>query len=311
MREAPGSARILLLGATGQLGRELARALTELGTVQAVPRTVADLAQPDELVSRLRPVFTSLAPTVVVNAAAYTAVDHAEVDVATATAVNATSPGVLAALASASGAAFVHYSTDYVFDGHGDAPWRETDEPRPLGVYGRTKLAGERAVAAACPRHLILRTSWLIGAQGQNFLKTILQLAATRDSLRVVDDQIGAPTSAEWLAGVTVTMLRAMCAAAPQDPRWGCYHVVPSGYTSWNGLARHAVATATRQGRVLALAPDAIVPIPSSAYPLPAPRPLNSRLDTHKVRATFGVDSPDWRVGVDRVLQQLDAEATT
>lgn len=304
-------ARILLIGSTGQLGHELARSLTSLGAVLALDRRAADLSHPDVLSETLAPILTSLRPTIVVNAAAYTAVDKAETEPDLAHAVNAASPGLLAALSESIGAAFVHYSTDYVFDGSGDAPWKETDTPRPLGVYAQSKLAGEQAVASACRKHLILRTSWVVGAHGGNFLKTILRLAAERETLRVVDDQIGAPTSTALLAEVTDRALQTLSDAGADDPRWGVYHVAPSGFTSWYGYARYVVEAARGQGRPLKLTPDAVSPIPSSEYPLPAPRPLNSRLDTRKVRATFGVDLPDWRVGLDHVLQQLDAEART
>ncbi len=311
MTSAPGSARVLLIGSTGQLGHTLRGSLASLGVVRSVDRRDAELSHPDALAATLAPLFASLRPTIVVNAAAYTAVDRAESEPDLARAVNATSPGVLAALAESVGATFVHYSTDYVFDGSGERPWTEADAPHPLGVYGQTKLAGERAVAAACRKHLILRTSWVVGPHGDNFLKTILRLAAERDTLRVVDDQIGAPTSTALLADVTDKLLRALSDAGPDDPRWGCYHVAPSGFTSWHGVAQVVVETARQRGRPLQLTADAVAPIPSSEYPLPAPRPRNSRLDTHKLRATFGVDLLDWRADVDRVVQQLDAEATT
>jgi dTDP-4-dehydrorhamnose reductase len=309
MPTRPTDARVLLIGTTGQLGHALARSLTTLGPVVALDRGGADLSRPDQLAAALAPVLASHRPTIVVNAAAYTAVDKAETEPDVAHAVNATSPGLLAALAASVGATFVHYSTDYVFDGSGDTPWRETDTPRPLGVYAQSKLAGERVVAAACPAHVILRTSWVVSAHGSNFLKTILRLASERDTLRVVDDQIGAPTDTALLAQVTDRALRALSGAPTDDPRWGVYHVAPSGFTSWHGYAQHVVRQARASGRALKLTPEAIAPIPSSEYPLPAPRPLNSRLDTHKVRSTFGVDLPDWHTGLDHVLQQLDAEA--
>ncbi len=311
MDNAVGTERVLLIGSNGQLGHTLRTALLSLGTVYALDRQEADLSRPEELATTLGPLFASLRPTIVVNAAAYTSVDRAESEPSVAHAVNATSPGVLAGMADAIGAAFVHYSTDYVFDGSGSTPWSEQDAPRPLAVYAQSKLAGERAVAAACRKHLILRTSWVVGPHGANFLKTILRLAAERDTLRVVDDQVGAPTSTALLGDVTDRALRVLSGASPEDARWGCYHVAPGGFTSWHGYARYVVDSARRRGRALKLTPDAISPIPSSEYPLPAPRPLNSRLDTAKVRATFGVELPDWRVGVDRVLEQLDAEATT
>lgn len=305
------SPRILLFGAHGQLGHALHTALAALGQVTALDRDAADLARPDTLRDRLLPIVAALRPTVWVNAAAYTAVDRAQVEPDVTHAVNATSPGILAELAEASDATLVHYSSDYVFDGSGDAPWRESDAPCPLAVYGQTKLAGERAVSSRCRRHLILRTSWVVGPHGDNFVKTILRRGAERDTLRVVDDQIGAPTSTGLLAAVTVALLRAMSGATPTDPRWGCYHVAPAGFTSWHGVAQYVVRRAHERGTTLALTADHVSPIPSSQYPLPAPRPLNSRLDTSKLRTTFGVELPDWRSGVDDVLQQLDAKAAT
>lgn len=299
-----GPHRVLLVGASGQLGRALRTSLAALGEVRALTRADVDLSTPARLPDALAPHLV-WSPTVIVNAAAYTAVDRAESEPDLAHAVNGAAPGVLAGLAAQSGAALVHYSTDYVFDGSGTRPWSESDPPAPLSVYGASKVAGERAVAEANARHLILRTSWLFSAHGSNFLRTILQLAETRSALRVVDDQVGAPTSVGLVADVTTTLLRTLGTAHDEDPRWGRYHVAPDGFTSWHGYAQHVVATALRLGRPLALTPDAIAPIPTSDYPLPARRPHNSRLDTHKLRVTFGVTLPDWRVDVDHTLHHL------
>ena len=296
---------ILLLGAHGQLGHELNTALQPLGEVKAFTRAELDLSNPTALRAALAELAVNWRPTVVVNAAAYTAVDKAESEPQVAHAVNAQSPAVLAELAHAWGAMLVHYSTDYVFDGHGQRPWREDDATNPLSVYGASKLAGEQAIAQACPRHLTLRTSWVVGAHGNNFLKTMLRLAAERDSLRVVADQIGAPTSTALLAHVTLQLIQAMQDAQAADPRWGVYHVAPSGETSWHGYARHIIAQAVARGAVLKVSPSAVEPVTTAEYPLPAPRPMNSRLDTDKLRHTFGLTLPVWSQGVDAILDEL------
>lgn len=297
--------RILLLGAHGQLGHALATALTVLGEVRAFTRVEADLAQPEALRDALAQAVQAFKPTAIVNAAAYTAVDKAETDVAVATAVNATSAGVLAELAQGCGAMLLHYSTDYVFDGSGTRPWCERDAPHPLSVYGQTKRAGEQAIAGACPRHLILRTSWVVGAHGSNFLKTMLRLAAERNELRVVADQIGVPASTALLATVTVRLIQAMAQADAADPRWGVYHVAPAGETHWHAYAQHVIDGALARGAALKATPQTVQPIATAEYPLPAPRPLNSRLDTRKLREVFGVQLPSWQLGVDQVLDEL------
>ena len=244
-------------------------------------------------------------PTVVVNAAAYTAVDQAQTNAETAHAVNAQSPAVLAEFAHDWGAMLVHYSTDYVFDGSGTQAWREVDAPQPLSVYGSSKWAGECAIAAACARHLVLRTSWVVGSHGNNFLKTMLRLGAERDSLRVVSDQIGVPTSTALLADVTLQLIRVMHSVDAGDPRWGTYHVAAGGETSWHGYAQHVLAGAVARGAMLKVAPDAVEAITTAEYPLPARRPMNSRLDTQKIRTTFGVNLPSWQSGVDAILDQI------
>ena len=290
--------RLLLFGAGGQVGWELQRALAPLGEVVALGHPHADFSRPEALPAIVRDVR----PDAIVNAAAHTAVDRAEGEPELAAAINATAPGVLAREAAALGAWLVHYGTDYVFDGSGDAP-RDEDAPTgPLSVYGRTKLEGEQAIRAAGGRHLILRTSWVYGARGGNFAKTMLRLAAERDTLDVVDDQVGAPTGADLLADVTAHCLRTL-AARPE--LGGTYHAVAAGETSWHGYARHVIEWARAHGRATKVAPEAIRPVPTSAFPAPARRPRNSRLDTRRLQAAFGLRLPPWQAGVDRMLAEI------
>ncbi|GAA0553855.1 dTDP-4-dehydrorhamnose reductase [Rhizomicrobium palustre] len=290
---------ILLLGANGQVGHELRKTLPALGKVVALDFPDVDFTQP----TSLRALVRGYAPSIIVNAAAYTAVDKAESEPATAHLINAISPAVLAEEAAALGATLVHYSTDYVFDGSKEGAYRESDEPCPLSIYGWTKYLGEREVARS-PKHLIFRTSWVIGAHGANFAKTILRLAASRQRLTVVADQFGAPTSAALLARMTAAALTKI---AEEDgaPRWGLYHLVASGGESWNGLARHIVRRAQEAGEALELAAEAIEPITTAEYPTAARRPANSRLDTSKFSTAFGLSLPDWKLGIDEVLDQL------
>ncbi len=295
--------KIVLLGPNGQLGWELRRALAPLGELIALPRQdavgmpLADLAQPEALVASLR----ALQPDVVVNAAAYTAVDKAEGDETLVRTINATSPGAVAQLMAELGGWLVHYSTDYVFDGSGDQPRREDAATGPQSAYGRTKLEGEQLIRAASGRHLILRTSWVHAARGGNFARTMLRLAAERDQLTVIDDQIGAPTGADLVADISAHALR----QALRDPAvGGVYHAVAAGETSWCHYARHVLAFARQRGVALKAGPEAVLPVPTSSYPTPARRPLNSRLDTGLLRQTFGLQLPDWRVGVERMLSE-------
>lgn len=294
--------RILLLGRDGQLGWELQRSLAPLGKLIALSRAQADLEKP----ATLRDTIRSNAPDLIVNAAAYTAVDKAESEPDLALLVNGHAVQVLAEEAGKLGALLVHYSTDYVFDGSKSGPYTEDDAPNPLGVYGRTKLDGERAIRASGCRHLIFRTSWVYAARGGNFVKTILRLAGERDELRVVADQIGAPTSAELLADVT-----ALCAGfiTHFPERFagvaGTYNLVASGETSWHNYAQFVVENAARLGRPLKLAPEAIRQIATSEYPLPAARPLNSRLATDKLKRVFGIELPHWKIHLERVIDEL------
>ena len=297
--------KILLLGRDGQLGWELQRALGPLGHVISLARDAQN--NPDALcgdledLAGLAQTVRTIRPQLIVNAAAYTAVDKAEAEPAKAFRINAEAPGVLAEEANRCGAWLQHYSTDYVFDGSGNQPWREGDTTGPLSVYGSSKLAGEKAVAE-CPRHLIFRTSWVYAARGGNFAKTMLRLAAERDHLRVIDDQHGAPTSAEMLADVSAHALR----IAMNDPDLaGTYHCAAGGETSWCAYARWVIDTASHMGWTLRATPDAVAAIGTQDYPTPARRPLNSRLNTERLQAAFGVHLSDWRVGVQRMLSEI------
>ena len=294
-------ARILLLGCKGQVGWELQRALAPLGEVTALDfdtNPAADFSRPESLPALL----DALAPQVIVNAAAHTAVDKAESEPELAQAINAVAPGELGRWAAAHDATLVHYSTDYVFDGSGTAPRAEDAPTGPLSVYGRTKLAGEEAIRASGCRHLILRTSWVYAARGGNFARTMLRLAAERDQLKVIADQVGAPTGAELLADVTAHALRALGV----DPMLaGTYHCTAAGETSWHGYACHVIEWARTHGHPVKVAPDAIRAIPPADYPTPATRPLNSRLDTSRLQRAFGLRMPPWQQGVERMLAEV------
>lgn len=292
---------ILLIGKNGQVGFELQRSLAPLGPVVALGSAECNLSQPESIRQAVR----RHRPTIIVNAGAYTAVDRAETERDLAFAINGTAPGILGAEASAIGALVVHYSTDYVFDGHGTRPYRETDPTAPQSAYGRSKLEGEVQLAAATPRHLILRTSWVVGVHGTNFAKTMLRLAAERDELHVVDDQIGAPTSASLIADCTAHMIRPFLGHERQAFPSGIYHLAAGGETSWHGYARHIIARARQAGRPLRVSPDHVIPIRSADYPTQARRPHNSRLDTTRLREAFGLTLPDWREGLDHILQQI------
>ena len=295
--------KILLLGKNGQVGWELQRALGVLGEVVALdfdspgPLT-ADFSNPESLAATVR----AVSPQIIVNAAAHTAVDKAESEPEVARALNATSPAVLAREAAASGAWLMHYSTDYVFDGSGSTPWAEDSPTGPLSVYGATKLEGEQAIRASGCRHLIFRTSWVYAARGGNFAKTMLKLAKERDRLTVIDDQIGSPTGADLLADLTGHALRA---ALVLPDLAGTYHAVASGETSWHGYARHVIEFARAAGQKVLVAPDAVVAVPTSAFPTPAKRPGNSRMNTAKLRERFGLALPSWQAGVDRMLAEV------
>jgi len=294
---------ILLVGCNGQVGWELQRALVPLGSLSACdfdsPEPLrADFSRPESL----RALVDKVQPQIIVNAAAHTAVDKAESEPDLARALNATAPGVLAEAARARGALLVHYSTDYVFDGSGQAARTEDAPTGPLSVYGQTKLEGEQAIAASGCAHLILRTSWVYAARGGNFARTMLRLAAERDALQVINDQVGAPTGADLLADVTAHAIRAV---RERPELQGLYHCVAAGETSWYDYARFVIEWARAQGRPIRVAPEAIAPIATSAYPTPARRPLNSRLDTRRLQTAFGLRLPHWQRGVERMLREI------
>jgi dTDP-4-dehydrorhamnose reductase len=301
--------RLLLLGRNGQVGWELQRSLAPLGEVIALDRhsTLPDGGSGDLADAEgLRAAVRSLRPDVIVNAAAFTAVDRAEKEPELARSINAVAPGVLAEAAQAAGAWLVHYSTDYVFDGSGSAPWSEEDPTGPLSVYGSTKLEGEQRIAAACQRHLILRTSWVFAARGSNFAKTMLRLAAERERLTVIDDQHGAPTGAELIADVTALVLRQLAAQGlASSAGAGTYHLAAAGETTWNGYARFVLETARELRPDRLLKAVEVTPVPTSEFPLPARRPLNSRLDTRRLCSTFNLALPPWQQGVRRMLTEI------
>lgn len=297
--------RLLLLGANGQVGHALRPELARLGEVVCTTRSGvlpdggacerADFDAPGTLTA----LVDRIAPDVVVNAAAYTAVDRAEQERDAAFRANADAPAALASACGRRGALLVHYSTDYVFDGNGSRPWREDDATAPLGVYGASKLAGEEAIRAAGARHMIFRTAWVYGAHGHNFMRTMLRLAGERDELRVVDDQHGTPTAANRIAAVTAAVL-----ASAEQPT-GLWHLTASGGTTWYGFASAIIEGAHARG-LLATRP-AVVPVPGSAYPTPARRPAYSRLDTSALQAQWRIGLPSWQDDLERVLDGLAA----
>lgn len=305
LRDSP--VKILLLGCNGQVGWELQRSLQPLGEVIACDFDSsadrrADFTQPASvaaLVDRVR-------PQIIVNSAAHTAVDKAESEVELARAINATTVGAIAERAAVLGSLLIHYSTDYVYDGSGSLPREESSPTAPLSVYGRTKLEGEELIRASGCRHVILRTSWVYAARGNNFIKTMLRLAAERETLSVIDDQIGAPTGADLLADVTALMIARI--TARDAHLGGTFHCVAAGETSWFDYARFVIDWARANGQLVKVAPEGLRAVPTSAYPTPAARPLNSRLSTAKLRSTFSLHLPDWRVGVERMLREISGK---
>jgi len=294
--------KILLFGKGGQVGWELQRSLAPLGEVIALDfdstEHCGDLTNLQGIAQTIR----TIAPDVIVNAAAHTAVDKAESEPELARTINALAPGVIAQEAKRNNAWLIHYSTDYVFDGSGDKPWLETDPTGPLSVYGATKLEGEQLIEQSGCKRLIFRTSWVYAARGGNFAKTMLRLAQERDKLSVIDDQIGAPTGADLLADITAHAIR----TAQQKPEVaGLYHLVASGETSWHGYANFVIEFARKTGVALKVTPEAIQAVPTSAFPAPAKRPHNSRMSAEKLRRNFGVELPHWQFGVTRMLTEI------
>jgi dTDP-4-dehydrorhamnose reductase len=297
--------KILLFGKGGQVGWELQRSLAPLGEVVAVDFDSVDFCGDFTNLAGLAETVRQVKPSIIVNAAAHTAVDKAESEPDLARTINALAPGVIAAEAQKLDAWLVHYSTDYVFDGSGSQAWKESDTPAPLSVYGQTKLEGEQAVAANCAKHLIFRTSWVFAARGSNFAKTMLRLAKERDSLSVIDDQIGAPTGADLLADVTALALQRVQTQPNGHELAGLYHLVASGATSWHGYAALVIEQARQAGVDIKTPQTAINKIATQAYPTPARRPLNSKLDTSKVQTVFNFHLPQWQQGVNRMLTEI------
>jgi dTDP-4-dehydrorhamnose reductase len=298
--------QILLFGKSGQVGWELQRSLAPLGELIALDvdsrQQCGDFTRLDDIAHTVR----AIAPDVIVNAAAYTAVDKAESEPELVRTINALAPGILAREARKLGSWLIHYSTDYVFDGSGSKPWVENDSTGPLSVYGSTKLEGEEAIHASGCHHLIFRTSWVYAARGGNFTRTMLRLAQERERLTVVDDQIGAPTGADLLADVTSHAIRT---ALQQPELSGLYHLVAGGEISWHGYAWFVLNLARQAGIELKVAAENVIPVPTSAFPLPARRPLNSRLNASKLQTTFNVHLPLWQDGVARMLTEILASS--
>jgi dTDP-4-dehydrorhamnose reductase len=289
MSDSQNSGPILVTGVNGQVGFELARTLQGLGHVVAADREMLDLSNLDQI----RKVVRAVRPAMIVNPAAYTAVDKAESELDLAMRINGEAPGVLAEEARKLGAPLIHYSTDYVFNGEKDSPYVETDTTDPQNAYGRTKLAGEHAIVESGVEHLILRTSWVYGARGKNFLLTMLRLGAERSELKVVADQIGAPTWSNTIATLTAHVV-AQAKAASDPAQWwhersGVYHLTASGATSWHGFAS-AIFELAKLDRS-----PSVLPIPASEYPTPAKRPTNSQMSGDRLREVFGISAPDWK----------------
>ncbi|WP_028620527.1 dTDP-4-dehydrorhamnose reductase [Pseudomonas sp. Ant30-3] len=293
--------KILLLGKNGQVGWELQRSLATLGELVALDRNAdgglcGDLAD----VRGLRATIQRVAPDIIVNAAAYTAVDKAESDKDLALRINATAVQAIAEEAAKLGSWLVHYSTDYVFDGTGSVAWNEDDVLAPVNYYGQTKLMGEQAIVSSGCKHLIMRTSWVYGARGNNFAKTMMRFAADRNELNVIADQFGAPTGADLIADVTAVSIR-QALADPQVA--GIYHLAATGFTSWHEYATLVIEQGKASG--LSMQVQSVNPIPTAQFPTPAHRPLNSRLNTEKLRKTFSIHLPNWRSGVTRMLKEV------
>lgn len=292
--------KILLLGKNGQVGWELQRSLAPLGNLIALDRHSTDYCGDLSNPAGIAATILAVKPDVIVNAAAHTAVDKAESEPEAAAVLNTAAVASMAEAAEKVGALLIHYSTDYVFNGQGDKPWSETDASEPLSVYGKTKRDGEEAISALCSHYLIFRTSWVYAAKGNNFAKTMLKLAKDRDELSVINDQFGAPTGAELIADCTAHAIRR---AKAQPELTGIYHLVASGTTTWHEYASYVIATGREKG--LELQVSKINPVATTAFPTPAKRPTNSRLDITKFQQSFELTLPDWRVGVERMLTEI------
>jgi dTDP-4-dehydrorhamnose reductase len=293
--------RILLTGKNGQLGYELQRSLSPLAEIFAVGHKDGDLSNE----KALRTLIQQIKPDIIVNAAAYTAVDKAESEQETANAVNHLALKIIGEEAQKLSALVIHYSTDYVYDGNKQTPYMESDAVNPQSVYGQTKLAGELALAEVCSKHIIFRTSWVLGAYGNNFAKTMLRLATTKENLNVVADQFGAPTTAALLADTSAHVVASLLREAAAKIPFGIYHLAASGRTNWHEYAKVVIATAHEYGKSLTLSMENIKAISSAEYPTPAKRPKNSSMNTDKFQNTFGLILPDWQIGVRHVLQQV------
>lgn len=294
--------KVLLFGKGGQVGWELQRSLQPLGELIVLDFDSEEHCGDFTNLSGLATTIQQIKPDVIVNAAAHTAVDKAESEPELANTINALAPAVLANEAAKLGALLVHYSTDYVFNGSGDEPWKEGDATGPLSVYGTSKLKGEQAIVAAGVKHLIFRTSWVYAARGGNFAKTMLRLAKERDKLTIINDQFGAPTGAELLADVTVLAIRHVMI---HQKDYGIYHLVASGTTTWFDYARYVIEFARQKGQPINVQSSQIFPVPTETFPTPAKRPSNSRLNTAKLQSTFGITLPDWKIGVTRMLEEI------
>jgi len=298
--------KILLLGKNGQVGWELQRSLAPLGELIALDRHSTDYCGDLGNLTGLAQTVRDVRPDVIVNAAAHTAVDKAESEAELAHTLNALAPEVLAVEAAKLGAWLVHYSTDYVFDGSGEQPWLETDATGPLSVYGASKLEGESLITRHAPRHLIFRTSWVYAARGGNFAKTMLRLGQERDKLTVINDQFGAPTGADLIADITAHAIRqATRGGVDAAALAGIYHLVASGETTWFDYAKHVLAQVEHGQAAIKIKATQIDPVPTSAFPTPAKRPHNSRLNTQKLQHTFGLTLPPWQAGVNRMLAEI------
>lgn len=292
--------KILLLGKSGQVGWELGRSLAPLGELIALDRHSTDYCGDLSDLAGLNDTILKINPDIIVNAAAYTAVDKAESDIATATLINAEAPGVMANAAVKIDSLLVHYSTDYVFNGVEGAPWCELDAVSPINAYGKSKFLGECAIINSGCRHLIFRTSWVYAARGHNFIKTMLRLAKDRNELKIINDQCGSPTGADLIADITALVLN-------QPNKWidGIYHLTAGGETTWYEYAQYIFEYARNQGELLKLKPGAVIPVLSDQFITPAKRPLNSRLDCTKLKEQFSLCLPDWRIGIARTLSEI------